>query len=129
MLLTKDGSVGRTCVWDTTNNIAILSSLALIKPIENKILSDFLKHFLDSPMNQSWLKRLMGGSALQRIILRDIRKVIVSLPQISEQQKIAEILSEADFKIEKEEHKKAKLDKLKKGLMQQLLTGKKRVKV
>ncbi|MEH6538271.1 MAG: restriction endonuclease subunit S [Psychroserpens sp.] len=129
VLLSKDGSVGRTCVWDETNNIAILSSLALIKPNLSKIQSDYLKHFLDSPMSQSWLKRLMGGSALQRIILRDIRKLTVCLPKTSEQQKIADILSEADAKIKKEEKEKAQLEQLKKGLMQQLLTGQKRVKI
>ena len=46
---------------------------------------------------------------------------------ISEQQKITEILSEVDAKIEKEEATKAELEQLKKGLMQVLLTGKVRV--
>ena len=51
------------------------------------------------------------------------------MPPLNEQQKIADILSEADAKIEKEEKEKAQLEQLKKGLMQQLLTGQKRVKV
>ena len=74
--------------WDNENNIAILSSLALIKPINDKIQPEYLKHFMDSSMNQSWLKRLMGGTALQRIILRDIRKLTVCFPKLSEQKKI-----------------------------------------
>ena len=49
---------------------------------------------------------------------------------INEQQKIVAILSEADAKIEKEQEPKNKVGAtLKKGLMQQLLTGRKRVKV
>ncbi len=56
-------------------------------------------------------------------------KLEIPFPPLPEQQKIAEILSEADAKIEREESHKEYLIKLKKGLMQQLLTGKKRVKV
>ena len=48
---------------------------------------------------------------------------------IKEQEKIASILSEVDKKIEEYENKKQKLEKLKKGLMQQLLTGMIRVTV
>ena len=56
-------------------------------------------------------------------------KFNIVFPPLPEQQKIAEILSEVDAKIEKEQTQKAQLEALKKGLMQQLLTGKKRVKV
>ena len=41
--------------------------------------------------------------------------------------KIVSILSEVDKKIEEHENKKQKLEEIKKGLMQQLLTGKIRV--
>jgi type I restriction enzyme S subunit len=61
--------------------------------------------------------------------LEGLIKGEVPLPPLPEQQKIAAILSEADAKIEKEQTQKAQLEALKKGLMQQLLTGKKRVKV
>ncbi|HCI29111.1 MAG TPA: restriction endonuclease subunit S, partial [Fervidobacterium sp.] len=45
------------------------------------------------------------------------------------QQKIADILSSVDDQIEEYQTKKEKLEMLKKGLMQKLLTGKIRVKV
>ena len=46
-----------------------------------------------------------------------------------EQEKIASILSEVDFKITSLESKKTNLEKLKEGLMQKLLTGQIQVKV
>ncbi len=52
---------------------------------------------------------------------------IVSYPPIFEQKKIAEILSSVDEEIEKEVAEKEKLEQLKKGLMQVLLTGRVRV--
>jgi len=55
--------------------------------------------------------------------------VIVPLPSLPEQQKIAEVLSTVDKKLELERNEKAKLEKNKQGLMDLLLTGKIRVKV
>jgi type I restriction enzyme, S subunit len=53
---------------------------------------------------------------------------IVSLsPSLPEQQRIAEVLSQIDQTIEKEQQYKEKLKKIKQGLMQDLLTGKVRV--
>lgn len=53
----------------------------------------------------------------------------VPLPPLSEQQKIAAILSSFDDRLEAEKEHRSRLETVKKGLMQILLTGKKRVKV
>jgi len=50
-------------------------------------------------------------------------------PPLPEQQKIASILSNLDLLIQQEKQYKEKLEKIKRGLMQQLLTGQKRVKL
>jgi len=53
----------------------------------------------------------------------------ILIPPIKEQEKIANILLSVDNQIEEYENKKGKLKKIKKGLMQNLLTGKVRVKI
>ncbi|EKH9209678.1 TPA: restriction endonuclease subunit S [Vibrio parahaemolyticus] len=59
-----------------------------------------------------------------------IRKLyVLQIPSISEQQKIASVLTAADKEIESLEAKLAHFKQEKKALMQQLLTGKRRVKV
>ena len=57
----------------------------------------------------------------------DFKNIFIPVPPIKEQEKIASILSSVDAKIKKEEEYKAKLERLKKGLMQKLLTGEIRV--
>jgi Restriction endonuclease S subunits len=52
---------------------------------------------------------------------------IFPFPPLPEQQKIAEILLQIDQTIEKEQQYKEKLQRIKQGLMQDLLTGKVRV--
>jgi len=57
-------------------------------------------------------------------------EIKVSIPvDIKEQQKIASVLSAADTEIETHQNQLSALKQQKKGLMQQLLTGKKRVKL
>jgi type I restriction enzyme S subunit len=53
----------------------------------------------------------------------------IPLPKFDEQRKIAEILTTIDRKLEIERKEKARLEKIKQGLMDLLLTGKIRVKV
>ena len=74
--------------------------------------------------------RMSYGGAQPNIGSNDIKKIKLFIPSdISEQQAIADVLSTADDEIEKLQHKLNLLKLQKKGLMQQLLTGKIRVKV
>jgi type I restriction enzyme S subunit len=58
----------------------------------------------------------------------ELERTKIALPPFPEQQKIAEILSDADREIEALEQKRDKYKLLKTGMMQQLLTGRIRVK-
>ncbi|EGE1310393.1 restriction endonuclease subunit S [Escherichia coli] len=86
------------------------------------------KKFLFYTLNGSDLKYLISGSG-QPQITGNIKTHIINLPCIEEQQKIATVLSAADAEIYTLEKKLACLRDEKRALMQQLLTGKRRVKV
>jgi len=86
------------------------------------------KKFLFYTLNGSDLKYLISGSG-QPQITGNIKTHIINLPCIEEQQMIATVLSAADAEISTLEKKIACLKDEKKALMQQLLTGKRRVKV
>jgi len=73
------------------------------------------------------LSRYISGTTRQKLNQSVMRNILIPLPPISEQKRIAEILSQIDQAIEKEEKYKEKLERLKKGLMEDLLTGKVRV--
>ncbi len=59
----------------------------------------------------------------------DLKPLLVHIPTLKEQQRIASVLSAADQEIETLQQKLTHLKQEKKALMQQLLTGKRRVKV
>lgn len=88
----------------------------------NKI---FLFYFLKNSENQ--IMKLRVGSGLPNIQQKDIKNFEILLPKIEEQTAIAEILTIADRELQLQKEKLAQLQAQKKGLMQVLLTGKKRL--
>lgn len=74
-------------------------------------------------------RALSQGSTFESINSDDIKQLKIELPGMAEQNKIASILSNADQEIELLQQKLNHLKQEKKALMQQLLTGKRRVKV
>ena len=73
------------------------------------------------------LNKLVFGSGQPLVTAGQLKSLKILLPPLSEQQKIAEILNVWDKAIEKQTQLIEKLELRKKGLMQQLLTGKKRL--
>ena len=129
LLNISGASIGRSTV--VSKNILpanVNQHVCIIRTIE-RINAAYLSSYLISEGGQNQIFRLQAGGNREGINFQEIRSFKIPLPSIQEQQKIAAILSEVDAKIEREESQKAYLEKLKKGLMQQLLTGKKRVKV
>ena len=86
------------------------------------------KKFLFYVLDGSNLSYLISGSG-QPQITGNIKTHVVKIPALEEQQKIATILSTADQEIIALQQKLDALKQEKKALMQQLLTGKRRVKV
>ena len=68
------------------------------------------------------------GTSIKGISTDEISKIKLLLPSIEEQKAIASVLVNAVKEIEIQKQKLAALQEQKKGLMQVLLTGKKRIK-
>ncbi|EGR3001958.1 restriction endonuclease subunit S [Vibrio parahaemolyticus] len=84
--------------------------------------------YLSEKVQQNILDKAAGAAQLN-ISVTDLRVMAISYPSVEEQQKIASVLTAADKEIELLEAKLAHLKLEKKALMQQLLTGKRRVQV
>lgn len=119
------GRVGAKCgcvclsqskAWITDNALYISEKM---KEFDDK----YMYYLLDSINLNSYANQ----NAQPVISGQKIYGIYVAFPNINEQIKITKILSQIDEKIEEYENKKQKLEELKKGLMQQLLTGNIRV--
>lgn len=85
----------------------------------------YLYFFLD--YDASLLQNAIQGGTMHHITKDDMEKRFIPLPPMEEQQNIAKVLNTWDKAIEKQTQLIEKLELRKKGLMQQLLTGKKRL--
>ncbi|EHQ8969469.1 restriction endonuclease subunit S [Escherichia coli] len=94
-----------------------------------RLSSPFLAYFL-THMKKNEISSRAQGITIIHLYGGDLKSIDIVLPStVQEQQKIATVLSAADAEISILEKKLACLKDEKKALMQQLLTGKRRVKV
>jgi type I restriction enzyme S subunit len=101
----------------------------VIRNFEKSLDINFFLQILGSELIQRQYKRLAAGGVVSNISSELVYSVRVDLPTILEQQKIAAVLTNADKETELLEQQLADLKQEKKALMQQLLTGKRRVKI
>ena len=123
VLLSKDGTIGRVVHFTDSIPIVLLSSIAIIRPNE-LAFPGYLATILKSEFFDKELYKLLSGSALKRITLRDIQKIKMPYPkEIEEQEIIANRIKSITDKIQTEQQTLAKYEQLKTGLMQDLLSG------
>lgn len=97
-----------------------------LRNMDNKTVAGFRTYIFKNPNVKKALKTIATGSKVYGISKGNIQKFKIVLPPLPEQQKIASILNTWDLAIASQEKLIAEKQKLKRGLMQQLLTGKKR---
>ncbi|ANP64623.1 restriction endonuclease subunit S [Vibrio sp. Vb1554] len=89
----------------------------------------YMRYFMMSDLFKNQIRRQITGSAQLNFGPSHMAKCFIPLPPLEEQKKIASVLSCADNEVDILEAKLAHFKQEKKALMQQLLTGKRRVKV
>ena len=127
LLALSGATVGKVALVKDLNGI-YLQNYRVGKLICNdSLVNEYVFHYINSEIFYEQLMKLTNTSAQPNFGKQDMDKILITVPSKKEQQKIASILSKVDEKIDMYENKKQKLEELKKGLMQQLLTGKIRV--
>jgi len=91
------------------------------------ISNEFFLHWYFS--KSSFIKQLGTGTTVKGISLNTLKAIYLPIPSTPEQKQIASILTTVDDKIEVLNSKETSYTTLKKGLLQQLLTGQMRVKL
>jgi type I restriction enzyme S subunit len=126
------GSVLFVCIGSTIGKIAQATEECLTNQQINALYAtkDYDNNFIYELLekNGAKIKLLAGVQAVPQINKTDFSNFKYFLPSIQEQQKIASFLSAVDEKIQQLSRKKELLEQYKKGIMQQLFSGKLRFK-
>lgn len=128
ILISKDGTIGKVAYLGMIPKAGTLNSgIFVIRANDRKIDQVFLSKIFMSFYFEEFLNRLVAGSTINHLYQKDFVKFCFPLPNSEEQTAIAAALSDVDSLISALTKKIEKKKAIKQGLMQQLLTGKKRL--
>jgi type I restriction enzyme S subunit len=119
--------IGRMAIVKTNRTLLLNQRVGLLRLDDTKVNAYFLKTLSNMRV---WRTYCIGSASLgvqANIGTKDILNGELSLPNINEQNKIAEILYDMDTEINALKQKLEKYKKVKLGMMQELLTGKTRL--
>ena len=90
-----------------------------------KLNGVFLSYFIR--LRKDEIMKRISGTTVYHLYASDIKDLLVYFPEIEEQNSIVSILEDMSEEIEIIEHRLAKANSMKAGMMQELLTGKTRL--
>jgi type I restriction enzyme S subunit len=123
-IVSCSGTIGKIARVPTNFKKGVINQALLRIRLDRKIITDdyFLQQFRSKPFQSKITDSTQGGAMKNMVGMSEFRKTLITLPPLPEQQKIAEILSTVDAKIEVIDQQITETQELKKGLMQRLLT-------
>jgi len=132
VLMTEGGDfdkLGRGCVWESPIPTCLHQNhVFAVRTDPDKLLPRFFAHHAASPLGRLYFLSCSKQSTnLASINSTQLKEMPVPLPPIAEQRAIAAVLSAWDRAIDQTTALIAAKERLKQGLMQQLLSGKRRL--
>jgi type I restriction enzyme, S subunit len=127
VLFTTEAPLGNVAEYPATGKYALAQRIITLRGKEGTLDNRFLKQYLLSPSGQRQVDLRGTGSTAKGIKQSSLKTVPIRRPPLPEQQKIADILGTWDEALEKLDALIAAKDRRKHALMQQLLTGKRRL--
>lgn len=121
------------CIYRLKEQDAVVPFVYICFRPKQNVIGEFYQHFFINHGLDRQLKRIITsgarGDGLLNVDKTDFFELEIVYPPIAEQKAIAEVLTVADNEIATHRKKLDALRLQKRGLMQQLLTGKTRVKI
>ena len=121
------GSAGKCIIVPEIKFPIVFESSIIRMSVEEEVNPFFIYQLLKSDFGQKLMRRIIRVSAVSGISSGDLKKIKIPVPSKGEQDEIVKIFEKLDLKYNYLDTKKSSLLRLKKALMQKLLTGQIRV--
>ena len=125
LILSNSMSYGRPYIMNIQG--CVHDGWLVIQKYDKAFDRDYLYYALSSNLTMQQYIAMAAGSSVQNLNKEKVAKVVLPKPEIPEQKKIAEILSDADVLITDLQKLIRKKKDIRQGTMQMLVTGKKRL--
>ena len=122
LMISRAGTIGISVLVDRDFENVVFGSYLIKVRLSNQIFPNFMYYFFQSRSYWDHITSGQSGSTLKNISLPILKSLKVPIPPLPEQQQIALILSTIDEAIQKTDEVTAKTERLKKGMMNKLLT-------
>ena len=123
-------TTGKTYLYNPKDGKLVFAGFLIrFAPNQKKLIPHYLKAVTETSSYWAWVETNSARTGQPGINANEYKSFKFTIPPIEEQKQIAKILTTQDKKIQTEETNLAKLKELKKGLMNDLLSGKVRVQL
>lgn len=130
LLIVQRGSLGKIAVLENDLGKATINpSMAILRPKRDDISVKYIYYFLCSDFSQKLIMSETGSTGVPMISQKQIATFKMSYPSLKEQNRIVALIQKMDEEFFGVKEALKALKNQKQGLMQQLLTGEKRVKI
>jgi type I restriction enzyme, S subunit len=121
-------TVGKTYLYDSKDGVLVFAGFLIrFRPNEKFLIPQHLKHFTSTNQYWNWVKTVSMRSGQPGINAEEYGSIKILLPPLPEQKAIAHVLGLMDSAINTNNRLIAQKEQQKKWLMQNLLTGKRRL--
>ena len=130
IVITTRGTVGNTAHYLDSHKfecMRINSGMAILRCVKKRISNDYLALLFKAPVIKEQIELLAFGTAQPQLTVGIINHLQIPLPSLDEQRNIVEAIASVEDKLKSVNRNHYAYQRLKKALMQDLLTGKVRV--
>ncbi|CUX74449.1 restriction endonuclease subunit S [Enterocloster clostridioformis] len=121
LLITKDGTIGKTAVViDCPEKATLNSGVFVVRAINNEVVPEFLHYILHSHWFDLFVRNVLTGSTIKHLNQEKFYKFSFEAPDVPTQQKIVEVLESIDAVIDKTREFITKYTNIKSGMLHDL---------
>lgn len=129
VLFTREAPAGEACMVPADVKLCMGQRMVLLRPKTDTVYPDYFSLYITSEIAKLAIYKLSVGTTVTRINIEDIKDIPCLVPSLKEQKEIQLKISSIQSMINKSTFLLKSNEKIKKALMQDLLTGKVRVNV
>ena len=128
ILVCEGGEVGRTAIWrGEVKNCYYQKAVHRLRPIDQQFLPGLFPRFMKWCIRAGLLSDYTSQTSIAHLTQEKLAAVPIKVPPLPEQRKLNAVFDQLDNELGNQSAKLSKLHSLKTALMQDLLTGNKRV--